>query len=100
MQDTLRSVLDARVRPVECLAIERYVLAARLARRASLPIPEAAAARARLAAYGEERVRECVDAAHARDPSFAPFTEGELAPVRAGRHPPPAAGVAPSGLAR
>lgn len=98
LQDTLRSQLDERARPVECLAIERYVLAARLARRASLPIPEAAAARARLAAYGEERVRECADAAHARDPTFAPYTPGELDPVRAGRHSAPPADVGPGRL--
>lgn len=99
LQDRLRDVLDERVRPVECAAVERYVLAARLARRTSLPVPEAAAARARLAAYGDERVVECVAAAHARDTTFAQYTPGELDPVRPGRYATPPSPVAPSGLA-
>jgi len=99
IEDRVRETLDAQVRPVECRAVERYTLAVRLARRASLPTPEATRARERLAAYGAERVRECLAAAHARDPSFGPWVAGELDAARSGRHRTPPTPVAPSVLA-
>lgn len=86
LDDALRATLDELVRPVECLAIERYTLASRLGARASLPTLEADRARQRLAAYGEERVAACLARAHARDPSFEILGPGELTLSRPGRH--------------
>jgi len=99
VQDAIRENLDEQVRPVECLAIERYALAYRLARRASLPTSEATGSRERLQAYGEERVSACLAAAHAHDPSFAPLAAGELNSARAGLHLTPPTPVAPQTLA-
>ncbi|HJL18427.1 MAG TPA: hypothetical protein RMH99_22375, partial [Sandaracinaceae bacterium LLY-WYZ-13_1] len=94
--DTVRGQLDARVRPVECLAVRRYLLAARLASRASLPSDDAQRAARRLAAYGEERVAACAAEGHAADPSFEALRPGELDRARRGRHAgPPATGATP-----
>lgn len=86
LEDALRATLDELVRPVECLAVERYALAARLSARASLPTLESDRARQRLAAYGEERVAVCLARAHERDPSFEGLRPGELSRSRPGRH--------------
>lgn len=99
LEDATRAALEARVRPLECLAVQRYVLSARLATRASLPTLAAHRATERLAAYGEERVRECVAEAAARDPGFDPYRRGELDRARAGVHPDPSAVRSPT-LAR
>lgn len=79
----LADALDELVRPVECRAVERYVLAARLARRGALATDDAEQARARLVAYGEERVADCLRGAAEREPTFDAYRPGEL--DRAGR---------------
>ena len=100
LQDRLRDHLEGEVRPVECRAIERFTLSVRLARRAALPLAAAREARDRLRGYGAERVTSCLDAAHARDPSFAPFSSSLLEAPRPRLHSPPDASGAPPTLAR
>lgn len=90
--DVIRQGLDDQVRTVECRAIERYLLAIRLARRDGRDAP---AAIARLRAYGEEHVRECVRAAIERDPTFAPLGDGELDRARPGMAAPGDIGAPP-----
>ncbi|MBK8169306.1 MAG: tetratricopeptide repeat protein [Sandaracinaceae bacterium] len=77
--DRVQQVLDSKVRPIECLAVQRYALAARAARIGNLDNEFTRIAIDRLTAYGEERVVECVAAANAADPSFAASTPGEFA---------------------
>jgi hypothetical protein len=98
--DAIRAQLDELVRPVECRAVERYVLATRLSRRLGVASEHVDHSHARLAAYGEERVADCLRAAPERDPTFAPSAPGELDRARPGRVAPPRAGTAPPTLER
>jgi tetratricopeptide (TPR) repeat protein len=93
----IRDRLDEEVRPVECRAIEHYLLALRLAQREGHDAP---LAMQRLTAYGEERVAECSRSAAERDASFAPLAPGELTRARQGVHTPPDNGTAPPAIAR
>lgn len=78
LRGQVADTLDQAVRPVECRAIARYLLAARVAREATLDDPHVQRALERLATYGEDRIAECVAAEHERDPSFAPYVPGEI----------------------
>lgn len=88
------------MRPVECRAVERYVLATRLARRGALATEDAEQARARLAAYGEERVADCLRRAAERDPTFEAYRPGEVDRAGRGLRPPLADDTAPPALDR
>ncbi len=78
VEDRIRMVLDERVRPIECLAVARYALAARAARAGSLDDEYTRIAIDRLQAYGDERIAECIAEEQARDASFQAYTPGEF----------------------
>lgn len=60
VEDRLHQVIYAETLPIECLAIQRYILAENAARAANLTYSEQAIfATERLNAYGEERVAAC-----------------------------------------
>jgi TolA-binding protein len=99
VEDRIRQALDQQVRPIECFAIERYALAARAARRASMDNEYTRLAIDRLQAYGDERIAECLAAAQQRDPSFEAYTPGEFARARAGRTLPLPSDISPPPLA-
>lgn len=63
---------------LECAAAADYLLALRTSRRALVAAEDGARARARLAAFGEERVGACIAELRSRDPGFAPLARGEL----------------------
>ena len=79
IEDAVRQVLDSKTRPIECLAVARYALAARAARAGSLDTEYTRTAIDRLQAYGDERIAECVAQAQAQDASFAAYSAGEFA---------------------
>ncbi|MAQ19897.1 MAG: hypothetical protein CMN30_34470 [Sandaracinus sp.] len=79
IEDAVRQVLDAKTRPIECLAVARYALAARAARAGSLDTEYTRTAIDRLQAYGDERIAECIAEAQAQDASFAAYSPGEFA---------------------
>lgn len=95
----IATTLDEAVRPVECRAIARYVLAARVARRASVDDANAERGLDRLASYGEDRIAECVALEHARDASFTPYVPGEIARTPRGLDVAPTPGIAGPSLA-
>ncbi|AKF08973.1 hypothetical protein [Sandaracinus amylolyticus] len=72
------AAFEPRLRGIECIAVERYVIAARAARAGRLETDATRYALAALRAYDERHVRACVDAARERDPSFARLSAGEL----------------------
>jgi cellulose synthase operon protein C len=78
VEDRIRQVLDERVRPIECLAVARYALAARAARAGNLDTEYTRQATDRLQAYGDERIAECVAQAAAQDASFSAYQPGEF----------------------
>jgi TolA-binding protein len=99
VEDRVRQVLDERTRPIECLAVQRYVLAARAARAANLDNEYTRLAIDRLNAYGEERILECVTQANAADTSFANATPGEFSRAPRGQNLDIRPDIAPPSLA-
>lgn len=99
VQDRVQQVLDQKVRPIECLAVVRYALAARAARVGNLDNEFTRIAIDRLTAYGEERVNECVTEANTHDPSFAPPAAGEFARSTRGQNLDVRPDIAPPSLA-
>ncbi|MDW8246604.1 MAG: tetratricopeptide repeat protein [Sandaracinaceae bacterium] len=95
-QATIQQFLESQIRPVECFAIVRYALAARLARQAGIGGEHAQTAVSRIQSYGEERVAECMNQQHSSDSSFAPYQEGEFSRSRPGRIPSVEIGFAAS----
>ena len=79
IEDAVRQVLDAKTRPIECLAVARYALAARAARAGSMDTQQTRTAIDRLQAYGDERIAECIAQAQAQDASFGAYQPGEFA---------------------
>ena len=71
VEDAIRQVLDAKVRPIECLAVVRYALAARAAKVGSIDNEYSQQAISRLAAYGDERIAQCI----AERPRYGPICE-------------------------
>ena len=102
-EDTVRQVLDSKVRPIECFAVARYALAARAGRAGSFDTEYTRIAIDRLQAYGDERIAECIAEAQARDATFQGYTPGEFDRSPRGRpleirpdiSPPPITGGAP-----
>ncbi len=100
VEDAIHQLLDAQVRPIECLAVARYALASRAGRAGNIDDRYTREATDRINAYGDERIAECVAQAAAADPSFAAYQSGEFtrAPrgldldIPAGVAPPPTAG--------
>jgi hypothetical protein len=99
-EDTVRQVLDTKVRPIECFAVARYALAARAGRAGSFDTEYTRIAIDRLQAYGDERIAECIAEAQARDETFQGYTPGEFArsprgkplEIRPDISPPPVSG--------
>lgn len=99
VEDSIRQVLDKQVRPIECLAVARYALAARAARAGSLDTDHTRQAIDRLQAYGDERISECIAQAAQQDASFAPYKPGEFARAPRGQHKQVPAGMSAPALA-
>ena len=78
VEDQVRQVLDAKVRPVECFGVARYALAARAARAGSIDDTYTRIAIDRLQAYGDERIAECIAEAQAQDATFQGYQPGEF----------------------
>jgi hypothetical protein len=95
----VRTVLDEKIRPVECFAVARYALAARAARAGSIDNEHTRAAIERLQSYGEERIAECIAEAQRNDPSFQGYTNAEFARAPAGQHLEMAQDTSPPSLA-
>jgi hypothetical protein len=86
VEDRIRQVLDARTRPIECLAVARYALAARAARAGSIDNEQTREAFDRINAYGDERIAECVAQAAAQDSTFQAYVPGEFTRAPRGRN--------------
>jgi hypothetical protein len=86
VEDALRQVLDARTRPIECLAVARYALAARAARAGSIDDQHTREAFDRINAYGDERIAECVAQAAAQDATFQAYVPGEFTRAPRGKN--------------
>ncbi|MFI5307271.1 MAG: tetratricopeptide repeat protein [Polyangiales bacterium] len=99
IEDTIRQLLDTRVRPIECLAVGRYALAARAARAGSLDNTYTREAFDRINAYGDERIAECVAQVAAQDKTFQAYQTGEFTRAPRGLDLDMQAGVAPPPLA-
>ncbi len=94
VEDTIRQLLDAKVRPIECLAVARYALASRAARAGNVDNQYTRQAIDRINAYGDERIAECVAEAAAKDASFQAYRPGEFSRALRGRNLGIQAGVA------
>lgn len=99
VEDRLRQLLDERVRPIECLAVARYALAARAARAGSLDTEHTRIAVDRLQAYGDERIAECIAQAAAQDATFAAYQPGEFTRAPRGQNQDLRPGVSAPSLA-
>lgn len=98
VEDAVRQVLDQKTRPIECLAVARYALAARAARAGSLDTEYTRVAIDRLQAYGDERIAECIAQAQAQDASFSAYQPGEFARAPRGQNMSIPADVTPPPL--
>lgn len=78
VEDTIRQLLDSRVRPIECLAVARYALGARAARAGNIDTEYTRDAFDRINAYGDERIAECITQVAATDKTFTPYQPGEF----------------------
>ena len=100
VEDTIRQLLDSRVRPIECLAVGRYALAARAARAGSIDNDYTREAFDRINAYGDERIAECIAQVASTDSTFQAYQPGEFKraargldlDIRARVSPPPLSG--------
>lgn len=78
VEDAIKQLLDKEVRPIECLAVSRYALAARAGSAGNVDNEYTRRSIDRINAYGDERIAECVAQAAAKDPSFAAYKPGEF----------------------
>ena len=92
--------LNNQVRPVECVAVARYALAARAGRAGSFDDAYTRIAIDRLQAYGDERIAECVAEAHSRDATFEGYVPGEFARSPRGKPLEIRPGIAPPAITR
>jgi hypothetical protein len=93
IEATYRSRLEDEVRPVECRAIQRWLLAVRLARAANVDTSDTRHSLERLRAFGTERVAQCTEGT-----PLGPFGAGELTPPPAGFTRTPADRTSPPTL--
>ncbi|MDH5674620.1 MAG: tetratricopeptide repeat protein [Myxococcales bacterium] len=100
VEDAIRQVLDAKVRPIECLAVARYALASRAARVGNIDDEYTREASDRINAYGDERIAECVAQAAAQDSTFQAYQPGEFSRAPRGQTLELEAGIAPPPLSR
>jgi TolA-binding protein len=98
VEDAIRQVLDAKVRPIECLAVARYALALRAARAGNIDNDYTQEASDRINAYGDERIAECVAQAAAQDSTFQAYQPGEFSRAPRGKSLGIEPGVAPPPL--
>jgi tetratricopeptide (TPR) repeat protein len=98
VEDALRQVLDSKTRPIECLAVARYALAARAARAGSIDDAQTREAFDRINAYGDERIAECVAQAATQDSTFEAYKAGEFTRAPRGRNLPLASEISPPPL--
>ncbi|MCC7537420.1 MAG: tetratricopeptide repeat protein [Deltaproteobacteria bacterium] len=96
LEDQWRQLLDQQARPVECRALKEYALAVRAAREGNISNEYTQSASERLAAYGEERLVECLSAP---DTPGGPYRPGEFARSPVGMSRPPARAVGSPPLA-
>ncbi len=94
VEDAIRQVLDAKVRPIECLAVVRYALASRAARAGNIDDEYTREASDRINAYGDERIAECIAQAAAQDSTLQAYQPGEFSRAPRGKHRDLTAGVA------
>jgi len=99
-EDKVRQVLDDKVRPVECLAVARYALAARAGRAGSFDDEYTRIAIDRLQAYGDERIAECIAEAQAHDATFQGYSPGEFARSPRGKPMEIRPGIAPPAVSK
>ena len=100
IEDTIKQLLDSKVRPIECLAVARYALGARAARAGSIDNEYTREAFDRINAYGDERIAECIAQVAATDSTFQAYQPGEFKRATRGQNldmrprvsPPPMAG--------
>jgi tetratricopeptide (TPR) repeat protein len=98
VEDSIRQLLDQQTRPIECFAVVRYALAARAAKAGSVDNEYTQQAITRLAAYGDERIGQCVAEQQAKDSSFQAYVPGEFSRAPRGAVLPMPAGVTPPSL--
>jgi cellulose synthase operon protein C len=98
VEDTIRQLLDSKVRPIECLAVARYALGARAARAGSIDNEYTREAFDRINAYGDERIAECIAQVAAQDSTFQPYQAGEFKRSARGLNLDMRARVAPPAL--
>jgi tetratricopeptide (TPR) repeat protein len=98
IEGTVQGTLDTRTRPIECLAVSRYALAARASRAGNINNEYTQVATDRLQSYGEERIAECLAEAQRTDASFQAYTAGEFARAPRGRNIPMQADTSPPSL--
>jgi len=98
VEDKVRQVLDGQTRPIECLAVYRYALAARAAKIGSIDNEYTQQAISRLGAYGEERIAECIAEQQAKDNSVQAYQPGEFTRAPRGAVLPMPSGVSPPSL--
>ncbi len=93
VEDRIRMLLDERVRPLECMAINSYALGMRLGKASSLATADAGRASDRLQAYGSERVSECIAEARSSDATMESYTPGEFDRAPVGKTLSPSLGL-------
>jgi hypothetical protein len=98
VEDKVRQVLDTQTRPIECLAVYRYALAARAAKVGAIDNEYTQQAISRLGAYGEERIAECIAEQAAKDNSVQAYQPGEFTRAPRGAVLPMPSGVSPPSL--
>jgi len=98
VEDTVRQFLDGQTRPIECIAVVRYALAARAAKVGSIDNEYTQQAITRLGAYGDERIAECIAEQQAKDSSLQAYSPGEFSRAPRGATLPMPTGVSPPTL--
>jgi TolA-binding protein len=100
VEDSVRQVLDTQTRPIECFAVVRYALAARAAKVGSIDNEFTQQAVTRLAAYGDERIGQCIAEQQAKDASLQAYQPGEFARAPRGALLPMPTGVTAPSLSK
>ncbi len=100
VEDSVRQLLDQQTRPIECFAVVRYALAARAAKVGSIDNEYTQQAITRLAAYGDERIAQCIAEQQAKDASLKAYEPGEFSRAPRGAVLPMPSGMSPPSLSR
>ncbi len=81
-RDRARAAVDVQTRPIDCLAVVRYVLVVRAARAGGFRTALTRAVLDALVRYPFAEAASCVVEQRTRDASFAPLTLADMAPYR------------------